>query len=85
MLESCTLIVCPANDVARPVHDRMPAILGQADWARWLDPATPPQAAKGLRAPCPDEWLAAYPVSRAVSFARNEGPELIAAVALAST
>src|SRR5262245_29450802 len=37
-LESCTIITTDANEVIRPLHDRMPVILDQRDYARWLDP-----------------------------------------------
>lgn len=77
VLESCTLIVCAANQLAGRVHDRMPVVLGESDWAAWLDPKLPSAVAKEMLKPCPDEWLQAYKVSRAVSYARNEGPELI--------
>lgn len=77
VLESCTLIVCEANALAKRVHDRMPVILGESDWAAWLDPTVSPTSAKELLKPCPDDWVETYPVSRAVSYARNEGPELI--------
>ena len=77
VLESCTLIVCEANDIARPVHDRMPVVLGEADWEAWLDPGLAAGAAKEMLKPCPNDWLSVHAVSRAVSYARNEGPELI--------
>ncbi len=77
VVESCSLIVCAANAVARPVHDRMPVILGESDWPDWLDPAVPPEAAKTILQPCPEDWIKTYRVSRAVSLAKNEGPELI--------
>lgn len=77
VLESCTLIVCEANALAKRVHDRMPVILDESDWASWLDPAVSPLIAKELLKPCPKDWLRVHPVSRAVSYARNDGPELI--------
>lgn len=82
VLETCTVIVCPANTLTAPVHDRMPVILGESDWADWLDPETPPEAAKTMLQPCPEAWIQTYPVSRAVSVARNEGAELIQPVVL---
>jgi putative SOS response-associated peptidase YedK len=39
VIESCTIIVTNANEVLRPVHDRMPVILDPADYHRWLDPS----------------------------------------------
>lgn len=82
VLETCTVIVCAANALTAPVHDRMPVILGESDWADWLDPETPPEAAKAMLQPCPETWIQTYPVSRAVSVARNEGAELIQSVVL---
>lgn len=76
-LESCTIIVGAANELARPVHDRMPVILGEDAWNSWLNPTTPTGSAKKLLEPCPADWLRVHPVSRAVSSARNEGPDLI--------
>jgi putative SOS response-associated peptidase YedK len=37
-LHSATIVTTAANDVMRPVHDRMPAILTPQQWALWLDP-----------------------------------------------
>jgi putative SOS response-associated peptidase YedK len=76
VLESCTLIVTGANAIARPVHDRMPVILGQDAWKSWLDPKTSNEDAKDLLLSCPDDWVRCYQVSRDVSFARNVGPRL---------
>ncbi len=77
VLESCTVIVCTANALAAPVHDRMPAILPESDWADWLNPGYPPEAAKTMLQPSPVEWIRTYPVSRAVSLTKNEGEALI--------
>lgn len=39
--EAFTMLTCaPGPDVA-PYHDRQVVVLGQADWARWLDPSVP--------------------------------------------
>ena len=80
LIESCSLIVCEANAVARGVHDRMPVILGEQDWTDWLDPDVPAEAAKTMLLPCPEDWIRTYPVSRAVSLVKNDGPELIAPI-----
>ena len=33
---SCTIIVSDANELTRPIHDRMPVVLDKADIKRWL-------------------------------------------------
>jgi putative SOS response-associated peptidase YedK len=35
-IESCTILTTAANELVRPVHDRMPVIVAPADYARWL-------------------------------------------------
>jgi putative SOS response-associated peptidase YedK len=53
-VETYTIITTEANAVLAPVHDRMPVIIGAADYARWLDASTDSRA---LLAPCADEAL----------------------------
>ena len=36
-LDSCTIIVMPANAVMKPIHERMPAIIAPAHYDYWLD------------------------------------------------
>jgi putative SOS response-associated peptidase YedK len=38
-LESCTILTTSANELVGALHDRMPVILGPADYDRWLDPS----------------------------------------------
>src|SRR5262249_38541600 len=40
-LLSCCLVTTVANDLVKPVHDRMPVILPRAGYGEWLDPETP--------------------------------------------
>ena len=74
-LETCTIITTSANDMMRPLHDRMPVILEPPDFERWLNPA--PQDPAGLLEllrPCANELLTADKVSTVVNNARNETP-----------
>jgi putative SOS response-associated peptidase YedK len=81
VIDSFAIVTTAANDRIRPLHDRMPVILAPESVARWLDPASEPGALSDLLGPCPDARLALHPVTRAVGNVRNEGPELIAAIA----
>ena len=38
-LESCTILTTSANELIAGLHDRMPVILGPADYDQWLDPS----------------------------------------------
>ncbi len=75
---SCALVTTPANDEVGPLHDRMPAILGLADWDEWLDPANHDvERLHGLLRPAPPGRLSSRPVSRLVNRVANEGAELL--------
>jgi putative SOS response-associated peptidase YedK len=77
-VESCTIIVGAANDLVRPIHDRMPIIVPPADFAAWLDPAVhEPAALLPLLKPYPAEEMDACAISARVNKPANEGPELI--------
>jgi putative SOS response-associated peptidase YedK len=38
LVESCCIITTEANELMRPVHDRMPVILDAGQWREWLSP-----------------------------------------------
>jgi putative SOS response-associated peptidase YedK len=74
-LESCTIITTEPNNVSRPIHDRMPVILTDDSYDRWLDPRTEdPAALEGLLRPYADDEMTAYPISTLV----NKSAERIA-------
>ena len=75
-IRSCTIITCAANAVVSPVHERMPVILsGDMMW-KWLEPASP-ETLVGFLQPYPAQWMAAYPISKAVNDASRESPDLV--------
>jgi putative SOS response-associated peptidase YedK len=75
-VESAAVLTTAANELVRPLHDRMPVILRPEDHDRWLAPG-PGDAA--LLVPYPAGEMTATPVSRWVNDARHEGPECVAA------
>jgi putative SOS response-associated peptidase YedK len=78
MLETSNILVTDANDLMRPLHDRMPVILARGDYGLWLDPGIgDPARLLPLLKPYPAEQMQAYPVSTAVNSVRNEGESLI--------
>ncbi|HPY24144.1 MAG TPA: SOS response-associated peptidase [Mycobacterium sp.] len=75
-LLTCTVITTDAVGGFARVHDRMPLILAEADWDRWLDPDAP--APQDLLAAPPDTApMAMREVSTLVNRVANNGPELI--------
>lgn len=79
-LETCTIIVTDANELLRPIHDRMPVILAPEAWDRWLDSGFGDiEQLRGMLAPYDAAQMEAYPVSRRVNSPQNEGSELLEA------
>lgn len=75
----CCIITTDANEVMRPIHDRMPVIIGQQEVGDWLGSDERP-ALESMMEPANDEVLRCYQVSSYVSRATNDGEECIAAV-----
>ena len=70
-LETCTIITTAANEFVRPIHHRMPLILGATVHDAWLDAATPPDILSALPN-LDDGALEAHAVSTRVNNPRND-------------
>jgi putative SOS response-associated peptidase YedK len=78
VVESCALITTDANDIVRPIHDRMPVILQPKDYETWLDLENQDtMALQKLLQPYPGEAMMAYPVSPFVNNPRNEASRCV--------
>jgi putative SOS response-associated peptidase YedK len=77
-VKSCTIITCPANTLIGTLHDRMPVILAQDDWVKWLGEApTTNDELKALLVPFKDDALTMWPVNRQkVGNVRNKDREV---------
>lgn len=77
-LHSFTIITTEANDLLRPIHDRMPVILHQTDEQLWLDPNVNDAAKlRPFLVPYPTELMEAYEVSPIVNSPANDLPQCI--------
>jgi putative SOS response-associated peptidase YedK len=71
------------NRAIATLHDRMPVVVPDEAWARWLDPAQADRSELlGLFEPDDDLALDIYPVRRLVNDVRQDGPELIERLAV---
>ena len=71
-IESCTIIVMPANEVMKPIHERMPAIIAPAHYDYWVDSrVTDKQEIMQYLNSAPSNHLIAYPVSTWVNSPKN--------------
>jgi len=80
-VKSCTIITCEANEILKPIHDRMPVILTREAEAVWLDPTIQDaERLLPLLKPYPSEGMEAYPVSTKVNSPANEGAGCVEAL-----
>jgi putative SOS response-associated peptidase YedK len=80
-LLTCALLTVPANEVVKPVHGRMPAILRPADYAAWTDRGTTdPGKVMPLVSPYPAAEMEAVPVGPYVNKPEHDDPACLAPV-----
>jgi len=77
-LKTFSIFTIKPNAVVAPTHDRMPAILLRENESKWLDPKiTDLKALSQLLITFPAEAMTSHEVTTAVSYARNDHPDLI--------
>lgn len=78
LLETCTIITTEANEVLKPVHDRMPVILKSESYGEWLD-ATVKDTNKlqKLLVPYPADEMDSHAVGKSVNVPDSDSAELI--------
>ncbi len=80
-LLTCALLTVPANELVKPVHGRMPAILRPADYAAWIDRGTAePGKVLPLAGPYPAGDMEAVPVGRYINDPGHDDPGCLAPV-----
>ena len=85
VLDSCTILTTEANEVLRPVHDRMPVILHPEEYSLWLKADERERAMlKELLRPYPAEEMVGYPVGTLVNSPGHNRADLIDEVPLNS-
>jgi putative SOS response-associated peptidase YedK len=77
-VNSATIITTTPNKLMAPIHDRMPVILPNQDFSKWLDPLPRlPNVLNGLLVPFSSEEMQAFPVSMLVNSPANDRPEVV--------
>jgi len=77
-VESCKIITTEANELMRPLHDRMPVILARSTWDVWLVPEVEADGLAKLLKPYEGADLIAEPVSTQVNNVRNDFASCVA-------
>ncbi|HEY3522636.1 MAG TPA: SOS response-associated peptidase [Candidatus Limnocylindrales bacterium] len=76
------IVTSGPNAALAPLHDRMPVVVPEDAWDRWLDRSGPADGElSALLGPNDRLDLEIYPVGRLVNSVRNDGPELLERVA----
>jgi putative SOS response-associated peptidase YedK len=76
-LRSFAIVTTDPNEVVQPLHDRMPVIIPERDYDRWLQPSNPDRPPIDLLRPFDPDKMTAWKVDKAVGDVKNDSPELI--------
>ena len=78
VIETFSIITTEANAMVAPVHERMPVILHDEDYQRWIDCGCyGSRDVKYLLRPFSTEAMDSYRVSSLVNSAKNDSPECL--------
>jgi putative SOS response-associated peptidase YedK len=78
IIESCNILTTDANELMKPIHNRMPVILKPEDYALWLDPEkTEKEQLLELLRPFSPNAMVAFAVSRRVNHPTHDAPDCI--------
>jgi putative SOS response-associated peptidase YedK len=81
IIESCSIVTTTANELIKPVHDRMPVIVSPSDCDLWLDREMhDPEQLTPLYQPVSADVMECWEVSYLVNSPRNDTPECMARV-----
>ncbi|MBW8639586.1 SOS response-associated peptidase [Hoeflea sp. WL0058] len=76
-IDTGAILTTGANEEFAPIHNRMPVVIRQRDFARWLDCRTQePRDVDDLLQPVEPGFFEAVPVSSLVNKVANTGPEI---------
>lgn len=78
-ITTCAIITTQANELMRPIHERMPVIIPKEKEDLWLDPKTEDESLLlSLLKPYPADQMEAYPVSKKVNSPKNNSADCLA-------
>ena len=71
------MITTDPNDVVQPMHDRMPVIIPERDYDRWLDVSDTQRLPMDLLRPFDADEMTAWKVGKDVGNVKNDRPDLV--------
>jgi putative SOS response-associated peptidase YedK len=79
-----TVITTDPNELVEPMHDRMPVIIPEEDYDRWLQHGDPDRPPTDLLRPFDAAKMTAWKVDTAVGNAKNDSAKLILPASVAA-
>lgn len=77
-VRTCTIITTAPNELMSTLHNRMPLILDEKNYADWIDPAPrTPDSLLQLIQPFPADKMSAYAVSTLVNSPGSDRAEMV--------
>jgi putative SOS response-associated peptidase YedK len=76
-IETFSIITTQANEVVKPIHDRMPVILGHNVWSAWTANDSKQKDLEGFLMPLAGGQMKGHAVSKMVNSVKNDCPECI--------
>ncbi|WP_162427264.1 SOS response-associated peptidase [Pontibacter pudoricolor] len=77
VLHTYTIITTEANELVKPIHDRMPVILSPEAEELWLDSHETQEDLLTLLKPYKTDTMKAYPISPLINSPLNNVPEVL--------
>ena len=75
---TCAILTTEPNELLAPIHDRMPVMVRERDYSRWLSPATTPTEVTRLVASYPADDMRAWEVGLVVNDPKTDDARVIA-------
>jgi putative SOS response-associated peptidase YedK len=76
-LQTFTIVTTEANELMSQIHSRMPVILHERDWERWLDRTPTDQPPIDLLRAYESDAMEMHPCNPAVGNVKNNGAEML--------
>jgi putative SOS response-associated peptidase YedK len=77
VIHTFSVITVPANDLVKPVNDRMPAILRENNEKAWLDPRSTTESLLEMLQPFPSDQMGIYTVSPMIDSHHLDSPNMV--------
>jgi putative SOS response-associated peptidase YedK len=77
LVKSVSIVTVEPNDLVKPIHDRMPAVLKKEHEDMWLGKASTSQLREVILKPYPAEEMRCYEVSSKINSSKDDMPEMI--------